>query len=289
MLRGVGAALAGGAALGNPHAASALIGGAYVSQAEMAARGLVGLTVGDPSMLKQRSGMCTGTLIGDGLILTARHCATNPAGLPLEHAVFSNDLFAADAVRRPVEKIIVGDHPECDLAIIRHGGATPAAHAPVTLVTSLNAAYSAADDDDELAKEVARLYGFGVQSDSFDGFGELRPGRLKALRASINGPIEGSSPLVTVEEPANGGECYGDSGGPLFLPTCPDAPSPLRDARGEPLPRGLAQIGVLSFGGAGTECRGGADEFVNLADYGEWIDDAVARLGGAPPSELRRA
>ena len=42
-------------------------------------------------------------------------------------------------------------------------------------------------------------------------------------------------------------------------------------------------------GGAGTECRGGADEFVNLADYGEWIDDAVARLGGAPPSELRRA
>ena len=55
---------------------------------EMAARGLVGLTVGDTSMLKQRSGMCTGTLIGDGLILTARHCATNPAGLPLEHAVF---------------------------------------------------------------------------------------------------------------------------------------------------------------------------------------------------------
>ena len=48
-------------------------------------------------MLKQRSGMCTGTLIGDGLILTARHCATNPAGLPLEHAIFSNDLFAADA------------------------------------------------------------------------------------------------------------------------------------------------------------------------------------------------
>ena len=43
VLRGVGAALAGGAALGNPHAASALIGGAYVSQAEMAARGLVGL------------------------------------------------------------------------------------------------------------------------------------------------------------------------------------------------------------------------------------------------------
>ena len=83
--------------------------------------------------------------------------------------------------------------------------------------------------------------------------------------------------------------CQGDSGGPLFLPTCPEAPSPLRDARGEPLPRGLAQIGVLSFGGAGTECRGGADEFVNLADYGEWIDDAVARLGGAPPSELRRA
>ena len=66
MLRGVGAALAGGAALGNPHSASALIGGAYVSQAEMAARGLVGLTVGDTSMLKQRSGMCTGTLIGDG-------------------------------------------------------------------------------------------------------------------------------------------------------------------------------------------------------------------------------
>ena len=121
----------------------------------------------------------------------------------------------------------------------------------MTLVTSLNAAYSAADDDDELAKEVARLYGFGVQSDSFDGFGELRPGRLKALRASINGPIEGSSPLVTVEEPANGGECYGDSGGPLFLPTR-RSPSPLRDARGEPLPRGLAQIGVLSFGGAGT-------------------------------------
>jgi len=29
VLRGVGAALAGGAALGNPHAASALIGGAY--------------------------------------------------------------------------------------------------------------------------------------------------------------------------------------------------------------------------------------------------------------------
>ena len=68
------------------------------------------------------------------------------------------------------------------------------------------------------------------------------------------------------------GQCFGDSGGPAFLAR------PIRPGVAEI----RAQVGVLSQVGAGDGwCGGALDRYVNLAAHVEWIDDAVASLGGS--------
>ena len=113
VMQGAAAAAAGG--LWYPGKASAMVGGGLVSQGELDGLGLVGLATA-------AGGVCTGTRIGDGLVLTARHCTCSRAG-PLEHAAFSGNLFAKNAVVRPIEDVITDE--DGDLAIIRFKGHAP--------------------------------------------------------------------------------------------------------------------------------------------------------------------
>jgi len=257
--------------------ARAIVGGQPVAEDEMAARGVVGVVVdqADPG----RSGFCTATLIDDGLVLTARHCVNNPIG-ELTDVVFAKDLFAKDAVKRPIVEIRTSDGeyegraPAKDLAMIRFSGGTPEGFRPVTLITSLRSQYSVVD-----GTSPASGYGFGMQSDG----GSSDGGYLKKFAESIVAPVEPEMPVVTAEpnKPGSEGLCFGDSGGPVFLPTCLESKRKLmlRDAVGEAGATGLAQIGVLSFGSIG-DCTGSTAEYVNLADYGKWICETARAMGG---------
>ena len=134
-----------------------------------------------------------------------------------------------------------------------------------------------------------RAYGFGFQGDDPSA---APPGVLKKMDGLILGAIDDASPILTTEpEDQSEGLCFGDSGGPVFLPTCLESRSNiLRDAIGERGATGLAQIGVLSFGDV-QSCAGSIEEYVNLADaeYGEWVEEAAASMGGKLTSELVRA
>ena len=254
VMQGAAAAAAGG--LWYPGKASAMVGGGLVSQGELDGLGLVGLATA-------AGGVCTGTRIGDGLVLTARHCTCSRAG-PLEHAAFSGDLFAKNAVVRPIEDVITDE--DGDLAIIRFKGHAPSSHKSATLQLS---GLEVADGD------VAPLmvYGYGRALADGPGASGDSMGVLRKLPNRLLGPVYGQ-PMTLTTSPASSteGQCFGDSGGPAFLAR------PIRPGVAEI----RAQVGVLSQVGAGDGwCGGALDRYVNLAAHVEWIDDAVASLGGS--------
>ena len=200
--------------------------------------------------------------IGDGLVLTARHCTCSRAG-PLEHAAFSGDLYAVDAVLRPIEDVVTDEAG--DLAIVRFGGRAPSAHKSATL--QLSGLTIASGDVAPLM-----VYGYGRLADGPHANSDSM-GILRKLPNRLIGPVYGQPKTLTTSPlSATAGQCFGDSGGPAFLAR-PIAPGVAAVS---------AQVGVLSQVGAGDGwCGGALDRYVNLAAHVEWIDDAVASLGGS--------
>ena len=263
-----------------PAASNAIVGGIGVSQAEMDARGLVGLV---DEAGPTANGVCTGTRIGDNLILTARHCIEPQQDhAPLQQISFSTDAFSADAVVRPIIDGRFAADPDADLAILRFSGSTPAAHRPVRLLSARDPLFALEERRGE--ERSVTVYGFGK-----DGQGAARNiGRLRKLQGNINGPFDEDGPSILGGWPSSQdeGQCFGDSGGPAFLT--------LRAG-------GTAQVGVLSgisagsasgasgatasgaSGAAAASCAGGVEWYVNLAKYDGWIRKAVASLGGELP------
>lgn len=234
-----------------------------MSQGEMDSRGLVGLVAAaDESWAASESpvSVCTGTKIADGFILTARHCVHTREG-DLRHVSFATDLFTPAAVMsmRPVLDVTIND--ESDLAVVRYGGPrSPAAHRSASLVSSLDelAACSLLKD----GATPVTVFGFGAQGDgpwSEREMGKLRTTQQRVISPSysVREPLLTTRPLSAFE-----GVCFGDSGGPAFLPSG-------------------AQLGVLSQIAAGSGwCGGSLETYVNLAAQRAWIDDAVRSLGG---------
>ena len=46
------------------------------------------------------------------------------------------------------------------------------------------------------------------------------------------------------------------------------------------------QVGVLSSL-SGAECEGGSSEYVSVAAYAEWLEEAVRELGGAKLARIQ--
>ena len=256
---------AGAAAAAPLLPASAIVGGTSVGQAEMDARGIVGL-LSDP----EGGCVCSGSRIGDGLILTARHCAQQQ--LELRQVMFSTDLFSPGAVMRPIVDVALAEHS--DMAILRYAGLAPAAHQPVSLAASLGSPQQQLVDDEW---SLLTAYGYGRRADGPQATG-ADMGRLRRLDSRVMGAtalIDNPPVLTTRPLSADEGQCFGDSGGPAFF----------RDARPRAGGGGFAQIGVFSEAAASGSiawCGGGIDRFVNVAlpEHSQWIDEAVASLGG---------
>ena len=136
-----------------------------------------------------------------------------------------------------------------------------------------------------------QLFGYGQRAEeSLAGAGKLR-----ALQGLVAGGVEPANIRLTVLTPdgSSEGMCTGDSGGPAFVAAA-DVAGYRGDARvrawqaahatGRLQP--LVQVGVLSSL-SGAECEGGSSEYVSVAAYAEWLEEAVRELGGAKLARIK--
>lgn len=199
----------------------AIVGGDDVSADDIVARS----TVLVRGKLLRSSFTCTGTIIGEDLVLTAGHCLGAPgyAELTVYFRIDRDGAGPAIPVRAQVrpDDYNTRDHfnPWNDVALLRLSQKVPSGYQPVPLL----------EDPSQLADGApVLLAGYGISvpvssNPSNEGEGRLRKVRQKIVQAHYN-PTE---MLVDIH---GHGPCFGDSGGPAYFET----------------PQGLVLAGVVS-------------------------------------------
>jgi secreted trypsin-like serine protease len=198
-------------ALTTPVRASLIIGGEVVSQNDPIAATTVAVVVQDGL----GGGLCTGSIIGQDLVVTAGHCVgTDKSNIQV---VFTLDVFSKEIVSLPIKGFIrhpgytdepTNDKDMNDVALLRLDGALPAGYHPTALLANA----SDLKDNDTVV-----LAGYGVTTGtpndepSKDGAGVLRKTSAQVKQARY-GTTE-----VLLDESHGHGTCHGDSGGPVFL------------------------------------------------------------------------
>ncbi|WP_433796632.1 S1 family peptidase [Actinoplanes sp. CA-252034] len=228
-------------------ATAVTLGGLLAPAAAVAAPPVIGGTPAGQnySFMVYMSG-CTGTLIKENWVVTAKHCAT-----PRTVRVGSVDRTSGGtvvAVRRAV------DHPRIDVKLLQL--ATPVTHAPARIPVASGAVGTA-----------TRLIGWG-QTCPDRGCGST-PRVANELDTSIVADdrcvgIDGAYEICTDNPRGVAGACYGDSGGPQVR---------LIDGR-------WALIGVTSRAGDNSPvCATGPSIYGDLPAIRAWVS---TRTGGLP-------
>jgi hypothetical protein len=210
--------------------------------------------------------VCSGSLVGPGVVLTAAHCVTpqRPAGFTLARdarAVPASEVVVTgSAVPHPQyrERLMNGVGPSraYDIAVVIL--ATPITHvAPATLLAQSEGAMIAPETNIEMV-------GYGLTArtptDPRAGIKHHGLGRIAAA-----GPWE----LLGYGEPITQG-CFGDSGGPAFV----------RAADG-----GLRLGAVVSRGPADDGFCNRGELYTRVDVYRDWL----AEVAGLPPDHSSQA
>ncbi|OYZ23411.1 MAG: hypothetical protein B7Y39_05130 [Bdellovibrio sp. 28-41-41] len=182
-----------------------IIGGKDVAANESPAQTSVVLY--DPTV----KAVCTGSLLGNNLVLTAAHCLGKDPSKIL--VVFSTSLQKANAtMTRPVVGAIAHNQWQTtraktkdtnDIALIKFQGTTPIGYRAVNVLPNTSALKD---------KSAVLLAGYGMS----DGAKKTGTGVLRQTMTTIASTQFASSEIL-VEQRLGRGACHGDSGGPAYI------------------------------------------------------------------------
>jgi secreted trypsin-like serine protease len=204
--------------------------------------------------------LCSGTLIGKDMAVTAAHCIT-PGITP--EVVFNRNLHAKGTVQREAEGVAVNPKyrksagkgmDEGDIALVRFQGAAPAGYHAVPTV---------ANDAAIRKNEEVTLAGYGISNaQKKTGAGHLRRTNVRVLD---NRP--GKSEMI-VDQTHGHGACHGDSGGPAYV------------RQGGRI--ALAGLTNRSYPDAAPDDCAHDAVYTKLPDYKKWIQANQRKLEEAP-------
>lgn len=205
---------------------------------------------------------CTGTLIAPDVVITAGHCVNGaPRDQPTQVILGTTDY------RHPGEAIDVSEvieYPDSQgrgydvgVLILAH----PSTYAPRPIATDCIRDYI----QDGATVNIVGYGAHDAQGNQYDSF--LRQGDSVITDADCSDTNRGCSPTLTPNGEIGAGQdgvdaCFGDSGGPLYLPT----------------PKGTYLVGVTSRGWyTGTvPCgQGGVWERPDSPTLNQWIEDVT--------------